>query len=204
MRRTAWASACCWTSCTRTSGGWRQWQGRAPCAWLCRRCCVLPCSTASPTHPPTHPPIAAHTPPPPPHPTPAICHSSNADDGLAGFDLGQPEEANYFKQGEAGYHAQVGVRGWLGCGVWMVRPPAWCAAPTVLSTRTLALPPTAPHPAPLTRAVGLAPAQLPRVRDAAVPAVQLAVLGGGDAVSGWGGECARPTCGGVWREERAG
>lgn len=24
--------------------------------------------------------------------------SSNADDGLAGFDLGQPEEANYFKQ----------------------------------------------------------------------------------------------------------
>ncbi|KAI7843063.1 hypothetical protein COHA_003235 [Chlorella ohadii] len=32
--------------------------------------------------------------------------SSNADDGLAGFDLGQPEEANYFKQGEAGYHSQ--------------------------------------------------------------------------------------------------
>ena len=24
--------------------------------------------------------------------------SSNAEDGLAGFDLGQPEEANYFKQ----------------------------------------------------------------------------------------------------------
>ena len=30
--------------------------------------------------------------------------SSNADDGLAGFDLGQKEEDNYFLQGEAGYH----------------------------------------------------------------------------------------------------
>jgi 1,4-alpha-glucan branching enzyme len=28
--------------------------------------------------------------------------SSNVDDGLAGFDLGQPEEANYFKQVRAG------------------------------------------------------------------------------------------------------
>ena len=33
--------------------------------------------------------------------------SSNADDGLAGFDLGQPEEANYFKQ----------VGGWVGAWV---------------------------------------------------------------------------------------
>ncbi|GAB4816312.1 hypothetical protein N2152v2_003358 [Parachlorella kessleri] len=32
--------------------------------------------------------------------------SSNADDGLSGFDLGQPEEANYFLQGERGYHSQ--------------------------------------------------------------------------------------------------
>lgn len=32
--------------------------------------------------------------------------SLNADDGMAGFDLGQPEEANYFKQGDAGYHSQ--------------------------------------------------------------------------------------------------
>ncbi len=38
--------------------------------------------------------------------------SSNADDGLAGFDLGQPEEANYFKQ--------VGL-GWGG-------EECWCAS----------------------------------------------------------------------------
>mmetsp|Transcript_7040 Transcript_7040/g.15465 ORF Transcript_7040/g.15465 Transcript_7040/m.15465 type:complete len:773 (+) Transcript_7040:158-2476(+) len=30
--------------------------------------------------------------------------SSNADDGLAGFDMGQGEEANYFCSGERGYH----------------------------------------------------------------------------------------------------
>eukprot|EP00891_Asterochloris_glomerata_P000493 jgi/Astpho2/493/fgenesh1_pm.00011_%23_33_t len=30
--------------------------------------------------------------------------SNNVDDGLAGFDLGQPAESNYFLQGEAGYH----------------------------------------------------------------------------------------------------
>ncbi|EFJ43598.1 1,4-alpha-glucan branching enzyme II [Volvox carteri f. nagariensis] len=30
--------------------------------------------------------------------------SKNQEDGLAGFDLGQKEEDNYFKQGEAGYH----------------------------------------------------------------------------------------------------
>ncbi|KAG2486093.1 hypothetical protein HYH03_015188 [Edaphochlamys debaryana] len=30
--------------------------------------------------------------------------SHNAVDGLAGFDMGQREEDNYFKQGEAGYH----------------------------------------------------------------------------------------------------
>jgi 1,4-alpha-glucan branching enzyme len=32
--------------------------------------------------------------------------SSNADDGLAGFDLGQGPGANYFLQGDAGYHRQ--------------------------------------------------------------------------------------------------
>lgn len=32
--------------------------------------------------------------------------SSNADDGLAGFDLGQGKDANYFLQGDAGYHRQ--------------------------------------------------------------------------------------------------
>lgn len=32
--------------------------------------------------------------------------SSNADDGLAGFDLGAGRGENYFLQGEAGYHAQ--------------------------------------------------------------------------------------------------
>lgn len=31
--------------------------------------------------------------------------SSNADDGLAGFDMGQREEDNYFLQGERGYHS---------------------------------------------------------------------------------------------------
>eukprot|EP00879_Flechtneria_rotunda_P011602 GHRR01012119.1.p1 GENE.GHRR01012119.1~~GHRR01012119.1.p1 ORF type:complete len:733 (+),score=193.09 GHRR01012119.1:150-2348(+) len=30
--------------------------------------------------------------------------SSNADDGLAGFDLGQSQDMNYFRGGEAGYH----------------------------------------------------------------------------------------------------
>ncbi|PNW82693.1 hypothetical protein CHLRE_06g289850v5 [Chlamydomonas reinhardtii] len=30
--------------------------------------------------------------------------SGNQDDGLAGFDMGQREQDNYFKQGEAGYH----------------------------------------------------------------------------------------------------
>ena len=37
--------------------------------------------------------------------------SSNAEDGLAGFDLGQPEEANYFKQ--------VGVWVWVYLWVWV-------------------------------------------------------------------------------------
>lgn len=32
--------------------------------------------------------------------------SSNADDGLAGFDMGQAPGANYFLQGDAGYHSQ--------------------------------------------------------------------------------------------------
>jgi 1,4-alpha-glucan branching enzyme len=32
--------------------------------------------------------------------------SSNSDDGLAGFDLGQGKDANYFLQGDAGYHRQ--------------------------------------------------------------------------------------------------
>lgn len=32
--------------------------------------------------------------------------SSNADDGLAGFDLGQPASEGYFCTGEAGYHKQ--------------------------------------------------------------------------------------------------
>lgn len=32
--------------------------------------------------------------------------SSNVDDGLAGFDFGQPEESNYFRSGAAGYHEQ--------------------------------------------------------------------------------------------------
>lgn len=32
--------------------------------------------------------------------------SSNADDGLAGFDVGQGRGQNYFLQGEAGYHKQ--------------------------------------------------------------------------------------------------
>ncbi|KAK9809388.1 hypothetical protein WJX73_000627 [Symbiochloris irregularis] len=32
--------------------------------------------------------------------------SSNAEDGLAGFDLGQAGPSNYFCQGEAGYHKQ--------------------------------------------------------------------------------------------------
>ncbi|KAH7615671.1 hypothetical protein Ndes2526B_g09583 [Nannochloris sp. 'desiccata'] len=32
--------------------------------------------------------------------------SSNADDGLAGFDFGQGRGANYFLQGDAGYHRQ--------------------------------------------------------------------------------------------------
>lgn len=32
--------------------------------------------------------------------------SSNADDGLAGFDLGQGRGSNYFLQGDAGYHKQ--------------------------------------------------------------------------------------------------
>lgn len=32
--------------------------------------------------------------------------SRNAEDGLAGFDLGQPPEASYFLQGDAGYHRQ--------------------------------------------------------------------------------------------------
>ena len=32
--------------------------------------------------------------------------SSNADDGLAGFDFGQGQGSNYFLQGDAGYHRQ--------------------------------------------------------------------------------------------------
>lgn len=32
--------------------------------------------------------------------------SSNADDGLAGFDFGQSRGSNYFLQGDAGYHRQ--------------------------------------------------------------------------------------------------
>lgn len=30
--------------------------------------------------------------------------SSNAEDGLAGMDMGQASQDNYFMQGEAGYH----------------------------------------------------------------------------------------------------
>lgn len=48
--------------------------------------------------------------------------SSNADDGLAGFDLGQPEEANYFKQ------ASLSV--WV--AVW--QQSRWAATPACLPT----------------------------------------------------------------------
>ena len=37
-----------------------------------------------------------------------IVHShicKNAQDGLAGFDFGQEEDSNYFKNGDAGYHS---------------------------------------------------------------------------------------------------
>ncbi|GAX82082.1 hypothetical protein CEUSTIGMA_g9510.t1 [Chlamydomonas eustigma] len=43
--------------------------------------------------------------------------SSNVDDGLAGFDMGQQEQDNYFLQGEKGYHSLwdsriLNYRGW--------------------------------------------------------------------------------------------
>ncbi len=78
-----------------------------------------PPPTPTPTLTPTNP-----TPPPPHTHTQALVDeahrlgiyvlldvvhshiSSNVDDGLAGFDFGQPEESNYFRQGPAGYHAQ--------------------------------------------------------------------------------------------------
>lgn len=41
--------------------------------------------------------------------------SSNADDGLAGFDLGQPEEANYFKQVRWLHSLKGSVCGGRGC-----------------------------------------------------------------------------------------
>ncbi|WIA28178.1 hypothetical protein OEZ86_010746 [Tetradesmus obliquus] len=46
--------------------------------------------------------------------------SSNADDGLAGFDMGQGQEANYFRSGEAGYHKQWDSR-ILNYGHWEVQ-----------------------------------------------------------------------------------
>lgn len=46
--------------------------------------------------------------------------SSNADDGLAGFDLGQPQDQSYFRQGEAGYHAAWDSRV-LNYGHWEVQ-----------------------------------------------------------------------------------
>jgi hypothetical protein len=55
--------------------------------------------------------------------------SSNADDGLAGFDLGQPEEANYFKQVGGcgcGWHAAA-VSGSSGGAVWRLSR-GWLAA----------------------------------------------------------------------------
>ena len=122
--------------------------------------------------------------------------SSNADDGLAGFDLGQPEEANYFKQVREGRYRRAVQEGGTGarpvhvCSIiflgWQCRH---CAQAGNLS-RALALGPPL-RPSHRSRAagrgwvpqpVGQQAAQLPQLRDAAVPAVQPAVLAGGDAV----------------------
>jgi 1,4-alpha-glucan branching enzyme len=46
--------------------------------------------------------------------------SSNADDGLAGFDLGQSQDCSYFRGGEAGYHKQWDSR-ILNYGHWEVQ-----------------------------------------------------------------------------------